>query len=65
MFETIIALATPPLRSALSIVRLSGDDCFDVVNNFFSKEINLKENNKIFHGYIKDNSEIVDEVVLL
>ena len=67
MFETIVALATAPLKSALAIVRLSGDDCFDVVNKFFSKRINFKENekNKIYHGYILNNNEKVDEVVLL
>ncbi len=65
MFETIVALATPPMRSALAIVRLSGDNCFDIVSNFFSKELKKVENNTIFHGYIKDNNEIVDEVILL
>ena len=65
MFETIVALATPPLRSALAIVRLSGDDCFDVVSKIFNKEINFNGNNKIFHGLILEGKNIVDEVVLL
>lgn len=67
MFETIVALATPSMRSALAIVRLSGDDCFKIVSKFFSKQINIENviNNRIFHGYIEDNEEIVDEVVLL
>lgn len=65
MNKTIVALATPPLRSALAIVRLSGDDCFFVVSNFFSKSLISVEKNTIFHGYIKDENEIIDEVVLL
>lgn len=65
MFETIVALATPPMRSALAIVRLSGDNCFDIVSNFFSKDLKKVKNNIILHGYIKDNNEIVDEVILL
>ncbi len=65
MFETIVALATPPMRSALAIVRLSGDNCFDVASKIFSKNLNNVENNSIIHGYIKDNSQIVDEVILL
>ncbi len=67
MFDTIVALATAPLKSALAIVRLSGNDCFDIVNKFFSKKINFKDNekNKIYHGYILNNDEKVDEVVLL
>ncbi len=65
MFETIVALATPPMRSALAIVRLSGDDCFNIVSKIFSKDINDVTQNTIIHGYIKDNSSIVDEVILL
>ena len=65
MFETIVALATPPLKSALAIVRLSGDDCFFIVSKFFSKDITKVEKNTIFHGYIKDGEETIDEVVLL
>ena len=65
MFETIVALATPPLRSALAIVRLSGDDCFFIVSKFFTKDITKVEKNTIYHGFIKDKEEIIDEVVLL
>ena len=65
MFETIVALATPPIRSALAIVRLSGEDCFKVVSNFFSTDINNVTINGIHHGFILDNKETVDEVVLL
>ena len=65
MFETIVALATPPLKSALAIVRLSGDDCFFIVSKFFTKDLEKVEKNTIFHGYIKDEEDYVDEVVLL
>ena len=44
MFETIVALATAPLKSALHIIRVSGDDCFDIVSKCFSKDIrDIKE----------------------
>lgn len=65
MFETIVALATPPIKSALAIVRLSGDNCFFVVNKFFSKDLFKYEKNTILHGRIIDNGETVDDVVLL
>ena len=65
MFETIVALATAPIKSALAIIRLSGDDCFFVVDKFFSKELKNITKSTILHGFIKDNEEIVDEVVLL
>ena len=65
MFETIVALATPPLRSALAIVRLSGDDCFFIVSKFFTKDITKVEKSTIYHGFIKEEEELIDEVVLL
>ena len=65
MFETIVALATAPIKSALAIIRLSGDDCFFVVDKFFSKDLNNVTKSTIFHGLIKDEDEIIDEVVLL
>lgn len=65
MFETIVALATPPFKSALSVIRLSGDDCFFVVNKFFSKDLTKYTKNTIIHGEIKCGDEIIDDVVLL
>ena len=65
MFETIVALATAPLKSALSIIRLSGDDCFFIVSKFFNKNLIEVKKTTIFHGYIIDEGETIDEVVLL
>ena len=65
MFETIVALATAPIKSALSIIRLSGDDVFDVASKCFSKDLrNIKEKT-IFFGSIFSDEEKIDEVVLL
>lgn len=65
MFETIVALATPPLKAALGIVRLSGDDVFEVVSKCFSKDLrNIKERT-ILYGSIINDQEKIDEVVLL
>lgn len=65
MFETIVAFATPLLKSALGIIRLSGEDCFDIINKIFDKDLNKNQKNTINHGYIINNKETVDEVVLL
>lgn len=65
MFETIVALATAPIKSALSIVRLSGDDVFEVVSKCFSKDLtDIKEKTVLF-GHIYDNDEKIDDVVLI
>lgn len=64
MFETIVALATPPMKSALAIIRLSGDDCFEVVSKCFSKSIlNIKERTLLV-GSIFDKDKKIDDVVL-
>lgn len=65
MFETIVALATPPLKSALGIVRLSGDDVFEVVSKCFSKDLRDIKEKTILYGHIIDNNEKIDDVVLL
>lgn len=65
MFETIVALATPPMKSALAIVRVSGDDCFEVVSKCFSKDIRGIKERTLLVGFIEDkNKNKIDEVVL-
>lgn len=62
--ETIVALATAPLKSALAIIRVSGDDAFAIVSKCFSKDIrDIKERTLLF-GNIVDDDKVVDEVVL-
>lgn len=65
MFETIVALATAPIKSALSIVRLSGDDVFDVVSKCFTKDLRGIKERTILYGSIVNDGEKIDEVVLL
>ena len=66
MFESIVALATPPMKSALAIVRVSGDDCFDIVSKCFSKDIRDIKERTLLVGYIEDKktNKKIDEVVL-
>ena len=65
MFETIVALATAPIKSALAIVRLSGDDVLDVVSKCCTKDLrNIKERT-ILYASIVDKGEKIDDVVLL
>jgi len=63
--KPIIALATSPIKSAIHVIRISGDNCFNIVNKFFSEDI-LKDKKRASHvGYIKNNNKIIDQVVLL
>lgn len=65
MFETIVALATPSLKSALAIIRLSGGDAFNIVNQIFTKDILKNKKRDIHFGYIKDEEKTIDQVVIL
>ena len=65
MFETIVALATPAAKSALAIIRLSGDDCFKVVSKCFSKDLTNEKEKGIHYGYVLDGENKIDQVVLL
>ena len=65
MFETIVALATPPAKSALALIRVSGDDCFKIVSKAFSKDLNNVKERGIHYGYIVDGEKKIDQVVLL
>ena len=65
MFETIVALATPAAKSALAIIRLSGDDCFKIISNVFSKDISKTKERGLHFGFIEDNGKKIDQVVLL
>lgn len=61
-FDTIAAIATPIGTGGVGIVRISGGKCFDIVEKFFSQKLLP---GKIHHGWIFDNGEKIDEVVVL
>lgn len=63
MFETIVALATPPLKSALAVIRLSGDDCFDVVSKCFTHDLREINKRTLLVGSIVNKGEKIDDVV--
>ena len=65
MEETIIALATPPLKSALALIRLSGKDCFEIVSKVFSKDLRNLTKREAFVGQIRTDEKIIDDVVLV
>ena len=50
--EPIIALATPPLKSALALIRLSGDGVFEAVAKSMRKDPENFSKKKIWVGYL-------------
>lgn len=67
VFDTIVSLATPNYKSALALVRLSGEKTLDILSHLIKKDISSIEAN---HSYFvklykdKDKKEIIDEAVI-
>lgn len=60
--DTICAISTSLKDGAISIVRLSGDDTFKIIQKI--SDIKKIEANKIKYGHIFDNEEMIDEVLI-
>ncbi|MGI6713781.1 MAG: tRNA uridine-5-carboxymethylaminomethyl(34) synthesis GTPase MnmE [Bacilli bacterium] len=63
--DTIVALATPPLKSALGIIRLSGTETFAIIEQVFFPSGEFSKKRGIYHGFIQEGDEIIDEVITL
>ena len=63
MTDTISAIATPIGNGGVSIVRISGEKSFEIIDKIFSSQ-NLIAG-KIYHGWIIENGEKLDEVIVL
>ena len=61
--DVIVALATPMMESALSIIRVSGDNCLDLLKNIFSNKCEY-EGYRVYYGNIVDGDEVIDQVLI-
>lgn len=63
--ETIIALSTASGHGAISIVRMSGDNAIDIINQVFvGKDLTKVDSHTINYGKIYDKEEYIDEVLV-
>ena len=63
--DTIVAVSTSMIApGAISIIRISGADTFDVLRKIFKSNANEYEGYRIYHGYIMDKDTRVDEVLV-
>ena len=62
--DIIVAIATSRLEAAISIIRLSGKNVIEFVQQFFSGKIINKESHTITYGYIIENNQRIDEVLV-
>ncbi|MGL5591392.1 MAG: tRNA uridine-5-carboxymethylaminomethyl(34) synthesis GTPase MnmE [Mycoplasmoidaceae bacterium] len=64
--NTIVALSTPPMKSTIHIIRLSGPETYNIINkicvNKVEKSGHSIQNNKIIN---KNNNKIIDDVLLM
>ncbi len=63
--DTIVAPATPPGTSAIAVIRLSGPQAIYICNKLFtSKNLLDQPTHTIHFGSLRDNGELLDEVLV-
>ncbi len=64
--ETIAAISTGMSNSGIGIIRISGEDAFQVIDKIYKgKEVLSKvQSHTIHYGYIVDGEETIDEVLV-
>ncbi len=69
--NTIAAIATAMSNSGIGIVRISGEESFQIIDKIFKgkgknlKKLSEEPSHTIHYGYICDEDEIVDEVLVM
>ena len=68
--ETIAAIASAMTNSGIGIIRISGEDAFDVIDKIYrsqkgNKLLSKCKSHTIHYGHIYDEDEIIDEVMVL
>ena len=64
MFDCIVSLITPPMKGAVAVIRMSGEESLSITNRIFSRVIT--ESHKVYYGFIinKETGEKIDEVMV-
>ena len=67
MFETIAAISTPRGEGGIGIIRISGDDSFDILNKIFTAKNPNKDLGfyKFNYGFIYEGDQIIDEAMVV
>ena len=67
--DTITAIATGLSSGGISIIRISGNDAFSIIDRIYKskngkKKLSNEKSHTIHYGFIVDGDEIVDEVMV-
>lgn len=69
VFDTICALATPPYKSALATIRLSGPKTLEILSHIIKKDIKTLIPNRAYFGRVYKDSKnpiyMIDELVYI
>ena len=67
MFETIAAISTPRGEGGIGIIRISGDDSFEILNKIFKAKNPNKDLGfyKFNYGFIYEGEQIIDEAMVV
>jgi tRNA modification GTPase len=62
--DTIVALATPPGKGAIAVIRLSGKEAISIGDKIFKGKLLKDQPSHTMHlGHIMNGEEIIDEVI--
>jgi len=66
--DNIVAIASPAGLGAISLIRVSGNDCINQIDSIFygfdKIKLEHQESHTLQLGYIKDGDEIIDKVLV-
>ncbi len=67
---TIAAIATAVSPAGLSVIRISGEEAFSIIDKIYRsksghKKLSEQQSHTIHYGYIYDGEEMIDEVLVL
>ncbi len=68
--DTIASIATAMTNSGIGIVRISGEDSFQIIDKIYhskgnKKKLSMAESHTVHYGYIYDGTKMIDEVMVL
>jgi tRNA modification GTPase len=63
--ETIVALATPPGRAGIAVIRLSGSRCADILARTVDPLPGELQARRSYHGFIHDGAARIDECLAI
>ncbi|BBF44604.1 GTPase and tRNA-U34 5-formylation enzyme TrmE [Lachnospiraceae bacterium KM106-2] len=68
--DTIAAIATAISNAGISIIRISGEEAFTIIDKIYkspkgNKKLSEQSSHTAHYGYIVDGEEVIDEVIVL